>query len=128
MNRYETDPTFTPTAVRLAQPLVNRFVESVHCPPAHRWHARTTLAVLALYVAISTEPAGDSLGWGDLDADELMSASLDCDADDAVFLRDLLDASASFYAFLAAEKLVPRERAYAIRSRLATLALGLRGA
>lgn len=129
MDYIETDPRLTPTAVRLAQPFVDEFIDSLHCPPTHRWHARSTLVVLALWVGISTEPADDgSLGWADLDPDGLFCASLECDSEDLVFLRDLLDVSSAFYGYLADEGLVPRSRANGIRARLTALAMGLRSA
>ena len=41
-------------------------------------------------------------------------------------MRDLFDVSASFYAFLGEERVVPRHRAAAIKRRLTELAMGLR--
>src|SRR5262245_36043495 len=112
MDRLDSDPSFTPTAVRMAQPLVDQFVDSTLCPHSHRWHARSTLCVLALYVGMTTEPHAEGLAWEELDPDGLLSASLEIDPDEHAFLRDLLDVSASFYGFLAEERWVPRARAY----------------
>lgn len=123
-----TDPTHTPGPVRIARPLIRAFALSEHCPPEHRWHARSTLPVLALFVSMMAEPDSSGLPWAALDPDALLAASLDADPSEFGFLRDLLDASASFYAFLGAERIIPAAPAEAIRTRLAQLALGLRGA
>lgn len=123
-----TDPTYTPRPVLLARPLIRAFVKSPHCPPEHRWHARSTLPVLALFVSMVAEPDASGLPWAALDPEALLSASLDADPAEHAFLRDLLDVSASFYAFLGAEGVVPEGPASAIRARLARLALGLRDA
>ncbi|HEY8430868.1 MAG TPA: hypothetical protein VIL20_20955 [Sandaracinaceae bacterium] len=126
MDRIDSDPSFVPAPVRLARPLIQRFCRSRHCPPEHRWHARSTLPVLALFVGTIEEPSSRGLAWEALDPDALLCASLEVDPDERAFLRDLFDVSASFYAFLAEEHLVPGPRASAIRARLAQLAVGLR--
>ncbi len=125
MDRFDTDPLYTPAPVLLARPLIARFVLAPECPVEHRWHARTTLPVLALFVAMCAEPTSRGLDWGALDADELLRASIGCEDEELGFLRDLLDVSASFYAFLAREGLLPSARARELRARLARLALGV---
>ena len=123
-----TDPTYTPRPVALARPLIRAFVRSDRCPAEHRWHARSTLPVLALFVAMSTEADSDGLAWEALDPDALLAASLDADPSELAFLRDLLDVSASFYAFLGDERVVPAGTAARVRARLTALALGVRSA
>ncbi len=124
----DSNPTYVPGPVRLARPLIQGFCQSSFCPPEHRWHARTTLPVLALFVAMIEEPTSAGLAWEALVPDALLEASLDADPDEHEFLRDLLDVSASFYGFLGERGLVPARRARAIRARLAQLALGMRAA
>ncbi len=126
MARIETDPSFEPPPVLLARPLIRDFTQSPFCPPEHRWHARSTLPVLALFVGMLEEPTSRGLAWDALDPDALMRASLDIDPDERGFLCDLFDVSASFYAFLTERGLVSRADAHAIRARLVQLALGLR--
>ena len=121
----DSNPAYFSSPVRLARPLIDEFCRSQFCPTRHRWHARTSLPVLALFVAMTVEPTPHSLGWDGFDPDELLRASLEADPHEHGFLRDLLDVSASFYAFLADAGEVPRWRGAAIRARLAKLALGL---
>ncbi len=126
MNLFDPDPTYlTPPPIRLARPLIQGFCRSPLCPPEHRWHARATLPVLALFVGM-LEESSRGLSWEALDPDALMGASLEIDPEEHGFLRDLLDVSASFYGFLAEQGLVPTLRAHVIRARLVQLALGLR--
>lgn len=125
MDRIDTDPSHTPLAVRMARPLIDGFLGSRFCPPSHGWHARTTLPVLALFVGMTAEPSSAGLSWGSLEPEHLLSVSLDIDPEEHAFLRDLLDVSASFYAFLGEERIIPRQRAAAIKKRLTELALGL---
>ncbi len=125
MDRYDSDPRHAPAPVRLARPLIDRFVRSADCPPVHRWHARTSLPVLALVVAMGTETCSNGLRWGELEPEELLRASLDTEPEELDFLRDLLDVSASFYGFLAREGLVSEARSRTLRAGLARLALGL---
>lgn len=126
MARNDSSRSYTPAPVRMARSLIHGFCGSVHCPPQHRWHARSTLPVLALFVGMVHEPTSRGLAWDALDPDALLGASLEIDPDEHGFVIDLLDVSASFYAFLGDRGVVPRDRARAIRSRLARLALGLR--
>lgn len=126
MDRIDSDPSYVPGPVRMARPLIAGFCNSRFCPPEHRWHARSTLPVLALFVAMIEEPTSAGLRWDALDPDALLRASLEVDPEEHAFLRDLLDVSAAFYAFLAEERHLPASRAKAIRTRLARLALGLR--
>lgn len=126
MDSYDPDPDYTPTAVRIARPLITEFILAPECPPQHVWHARTTLPVLALFVSMCAEPSAAGLVWEALDPDALVHASLDTEPDELAFLRDLLDVSASFYAFLARRGVVSHARAQGLRARLATLALGMR--
>lgn len=124
------DDRFDPysTHVSLARPLIERFARSPECPPAHRWHARTTLPVLALFVSMAAPPTDAGLDWEALDPDALVHASLDADAEEPLFLRDLLDVSAGFYRFLAREGWVSERRGLELRVRLTVLALGLSAA
>ena len=124
MARFDTDPTLAPRPVRLAQPLIDPFVRSAVCPPHHRWHARSTLPVLALFVAMMREPDDDGLAWEALAPDALVAASIEADPTEHAFLRDLLDVSASFYRFLGDQGVVSAEASARIRVRLAHLALG----
>jgi hypothetical protein len=126
MDSNDSSPVYLTAPVRLARPLIDAFCRSEFCPTEHRWHARSTLPVLAIFVAMTTEPTTAGLGWAELEPDELLRASLDADPDERGFLRDLLDVSGSFYAFLADEGHVPRTSGAAIRARLAKLAIGLR--
>ena len=125
MADFDSDPCFVPAPIRIARPLFIAFVHSRHCPPEHRWHARSTLPVLALFLAMTAEHDSSGLSWGSLSPDGMVAASLDADPEELGFLRDLLDVSASFYAFLGDEGLVPLATADRIRHRLATLALGM---
>jgi len=125
MARISTDPTLLPRPVRLARPLIRAFAASRRCPPEHRWHARSTLPVLALFVSMLHEHDSSGLPWERLDPDALVAASLDADPTELGFLRDLLDVSASFYAFLADERLVSPDLAARMRERLGRLALGM---
>lgn len=125
MTRVSTDPNLVPRPVRLARPLIRAFVRSAHCPAVHRWHARSTLPVLALFVSMmEEEPDAPDLPWAHLDPDALVEASLDADPSERAFLRDLLEVSAAFYDFLAAEGRVPPRLAEQLRARLAALELG----
>lgn len=117
------DPYATPLS--LAQPLIERFTRSPECPLEHRWHARTTLPVLALYVSMSAAPTDAGPAWEALDPDALVRSSLDAEMGEPRFLRDLLDVSAAFYRFLAREAVVSERRALELRVRLTVLALGL---
>jgi hypothetical protein len=101
MDSNDSSPVYLTAPVRLARPLIDAFCRSEFCPTEHRWHARSTLPVLAIFVAMTTEPTTAGLGWAELEPDELLRASLDADPDERGFLRDLLDVSGSFYAFLA---------------------------
>jgi hypothetical protein len=124
MDRSDTDPRLSPIAVRMAEPLIERFCSSRFCPPSHQWHARSTLPVLALFVGMAAPPT-DVLHWEELDADDLLLVTLEIEPEERGFLRDLLDVSASFYAYLGEERIVPRARARQLRLRFAELALGL---
>src|SRR5690606_3896286 len=90
MDRIDSDPSYVPAPVRLARPLIQGFCRSRHCPPEHRWHARSTLPVLALFVGMIEEPSSRGLAWEALDPDALLRASLEVDPDERAFLRDLL--------------------------------------
>jgi hypothetical protein len=125
MSRSDTDPRLSPRAVRLAQPLVERFVASPFCPAEHAWHARSTLPLLALYIALDDDPRSERVAWESLEPDALLSASLDISPDEHAFIRDLLDVSAAFYAFLATQGELSWSAAEPLRGRLAQLALGL---
>lgn len=125
MGFIDTDPTFTPAPVRIARPLIEAFCRSPLCPPEHRWHARSTLPVLALFVAMTTDESPRGLAWEELDPEDLLAASLDAEPEEHAFLRDLLDVSGSFYAFLASERVIGAARGREVRRALATLALGL---
>ncbi|HJL18938.1 MAG TPA: hypothetical protein RMH99_24970 [Sandaracinaceae bacterium LLY-WYZ-13_1] len=122
------DADATPTVVRIARPLIDAFTRSPRCPPAHRWHARSTLPLLALFVTMCHEPGPDGPDWARLDPEALLAASLEADPAELGFLQDLLDVSAAFYAFLADEGLVDSARAATLRRRLGRLAVGLRAA
>lgn len=129
MDRFEdSDALFfePPAAVRRAWPLIERFIRSGQCPLEHRWHARTTLPVLALFVAMSsTQGASDALHWGELDPGGLLRATFETAPEEREFLRDLLDVSASFYAFLGREGILAPSRASDLRETLVRLALGM---
>ena len=122
MSRGDTDPT-----MKLAAPLFRAFARSAHCPVEHRWHARSTLPVLAMFLTMCTGYSGE-LRWLALDVDALVAASLETEPEERRFLQDLLDVSASFYAFLGATGQVSPLDAHRIRRRLAAHALGLRSA
>lgn len=125
MNRLESDPVYTPAPVRMASPLIRGFCRSAHCPPEHRWHARSTLPVLALFVAMLEEPTTAGLAWAALEPDALLRAAQDDGDEERAFLRDLLEVSSDFYGYLAEERRVPAQRARAIRARLRELRRGL---
>jgi len=116
--------------VAAARPMIDAFVRSPRCPEAHRGHARTSLALVALYVCTLEENDSRGLPWHRLDPDALASASLEQvageDAPDLRFLGALLDLSAAFYGFLADRGVLRREEAMRIRLRLVELALGFR--
>jgi hypothetical protein len=124
----DSDPLYIPAAVRIARPLIDAFASSTLCPQVHRWHARSTLPVLALFVAMLDETSPARLPWEALSPDSLMAASLDADHEELGFLRDLLDVSASFYVYLGSVGIVPQERARTISKRLTQVALGVRSA
>jgi len=125
MSHRDTDPRLSPRAVRLAQPLMARFVRSSFCPVEHVWHARSTLPLLAMYVAMADDVRAERLPWEALDPDALLRTSLELSPSELSFIQDLLDLSASFYAFLGAEGEVSWQHAEAIRGRLAQLAMGV---
>ena len=125
MSVTDSDPRLMPAPVRIAEPLFSAFVRSHHCGESQRWHARASLPVLALFVAMEAEFDEDGLSWGSLSPDALMSTALDADHDELGFLIDLLDVSSAFYAFLGDVGVVPFATADRIHARLATLALGL---
>ena len=125
MSFYDSDPRLTPLPIRLAKPLFEAFRASHHCVPEHRWHARTTLPVLALFLAMHHEVGEDGLPWGSLDPDALMAASLEIDHEELGFLQDLLDVSSAFYGFLGDVGAMPLATADRIQARLATLSMGL---
>jgi hypothetical protein len=129
-HRLDTDPLYAPTPVLMARPLIQGFCRSPFCAPEHRWHARSTLPVLALFVATQDEPNTAGLPWSALAPDALYRASRESDPDEREFLRDLLEVSAAFYAYLGAEGRVAPTRAHSIAQRLTALAaqLGRRAA
>jgi len=124
MARHDTDPSLAPHPVRLAQPLIDAFVRSPTCADHHRWHARSTLPVLALFVAMMKDPDESGLRWDALVPDALVAASIEADPAEYGFLHDLLDVSASFYRFLGERGVMSRDGAKRIRLRLTQLALG----
>jgi hypothetical protein len=119
MNRSDTDPRLAPVPVRLAKPLIEGFLRSRYCAPEHRWHARSTLPVLALAVAMTDEPSTVPLPWATLDPDALANDPWLADPAERLFLRDLLDISAAFYLYLADSRALSLERATWIATRLA---------
>ena len=121
----DSDPRLSPRAVRIARPLIERFVTSSFCPAEHVWHARTTLPLVALYVTMHDDPRAERVPWEALDPDALMRSSLDLSPDELGFIRDLLDVAASFYGFLATEGELSFQCAEALRGRLAQLAMGV---
>lgn len=125
MPESDPDPRLSPRAVRLAQPFIQGFVSSPFCPATHEWHARTTLPLLALYVAAGDDPRADHLAWASLDPDALLGECLELSPDDLDFIQDLFDVAASFYAYLGAEGALSWQSAEALRGRLAQLALTL---
>lgn len=128
MAEYSSNPFLPPQPIRLARPLIEGFVRSPHCPVEHRWHAKGTLPVLALFVAMTGEHDSSGLDWEGLDPDLLVATSMEADPTELGFLRDLLDVSASFYAYLTGRGLVPFSRGAEIRAQLGRLAVGMRGA
>jgi len=126
MTLPSTNPELIPLPVRLAAPLIESFIRSGHCPPEHVIHARSTLPVLALFVAMMEEHDSRGLPWHRLDPAGLLQASLDAeDSSEIAFLRDLLGLSSAFYGFLALVGVLRRDEAHPIRCELAALALGL---
>ena len=71
------------------------------------------------------EPQGEVSDANALDPDALMADSLEIDHEELGFLRDLLCASSSFYAFLGDIGIIAAPSAERLRSRLSLLSLGL---
>ncbi|MGE0785674.1 MAG: hypothetical protein AB7S26_08295 [Sandaracinaceae bacterium] len=120
----EIDARLSPRAVRLAQPLIEGFVRSPCCPETHEWHARYTLPLLALWVAMNDDPREEALPWASLDPDALFVHCMDLSPDEPRFIRDLFDVAASFYGFLGTRGVVSMHTSEALRARLAQLAMG----
>ena len=123
MSRPSTDPHLTPLPVRAARPLIDAFMRSGRCPEEHRFHARSSLPLLALFLAMTEEQDSRGLPWHRLTPDALVGASLEQDDAELGFLRDLLDVAAAFYGYLAERGVIRREEAHPIRRRLTELAL-----
>ncbi len=124
MSRSVSDPNPAPRSVLAARPLIESFARSGRCPEKHRYHAASTLALLALFVAMEDEdPDSRGLPWHRLSPDALVDASLDTDDSEPGFLRDLLDLSAAFYGYLAERGVLQRTEALEIQMRLVALAL-----
>lgn len=124
MSPTSSDPFLSPRPVLAARPLIESFARSPNCPAEHRYHAASTLGLLALFVSMTDEPDSRGLPWHRLSPDGLISASLDVDTTDVGFLRDLLDLSAAFYGYLADRGVLQRTEALRIQVRLVELALG----
>lgn len=126
MTRPTTNPELIPLPVRIATPLIESFIRSGLCPPEHICHARSTLPVLALFVAMKEEHDSRGLPWHALDPAALLAESLETDDEGEIgFLRDLLSLSCAFYGFLAQVGVLRRDEALPIQTKLATLSLGL---
>jgi len=111
--------------VRVARPLIDAFVRSPRCPSVHRYHARSSLPLIALFLAMHEEHDSRGLPWHKLSPDRLMGMALDAHPEERAFVRDLFDLTAAFYDWLAEYGVLRRDEAFPIRRRLLELALGL---
>jgi len=125
MSLSRIDDSFTPMPVRVARPLIEAFARSPRCPVAHRYHARSSLPLIALFLAMHEEHDSRGLPWHRLSPDRLLAKMLEVDPDEPAFVRDLFDLTAAFYAWLAEYGVLRRDEAFPIRKRLLELALGL---
>ena len=116
MSPFDVDSDLHPVAE--ARPLIEAFVRSPRCSPRHRPHARTTLELLVLFVAMTTERGPEGLPWESLNPDLLLSAALEVDPSDRRFVDDLLGVSAELYEFLGETGLVEASGAIGIAARL----------
>lgn len=111
---------------RAARAPIDRFARSPRCPDDHRYHARSSLMMVATFLSIHAEPDSRGIPWHRLSPDALADAALDCDASPAgrQFLADVLDLTAAFYGFLTEQGILRRDEAFGIQRRLVELALG----
>ena len=124
MSRTSRDPRPAPEPAQAARPLIESFARSPRCPDEHRYHAASTLGLLALFVSMNeSEPDSRGLPWHRLSPDALLGASLDTDGSELGFLRDLLDVSAAFYGYLSERGVLQRAEALTIQRRLVELSL-----
>ncbi|MGF1469148.1 MAG: hypothetical protein ACFCGT_23735 [Sandaracinaceae bacterium] len=88
--------------VQLAIPAIEGFAASRLCPPGLRWHARSSLPLVPLFLSLGGHVSTRRIDWGALDPLELASTSMRQAGNDEElrFLSELLELTAGLYRWL----------------------------